>query len=70
MVNKTIDLLQSARRKGVFVSVENGQLSVQYSKEENIEPLLLEEIKNNKDLIIDFLNNKKSKSKTPVACLQ
>jgi hypothetical protein len=63
MVNKAIHLIQAARSNGVFVSVANDQLSIKYSKEKNIEPELLEEIKNNKELIIDFLNNKKLNSK-------
>ncbi len=54
MVNKAIHLIQAARSNGVFVSVANDQLSIKYSKEKNIEPELLEEIKNNKELIIDF----------------
>ncbi|MEJ7675840.1 MAG: amino acid adenylation domain-containing protein [Chitinophagaceae bacterium] len=61
IVNKAFQLLQSARRNGVFISVDDNQLSIKYSKENNIEPHLLEEIKNNKALIIDFLNEKKSK---------
>ncbi|MEJ7675850.1 MAG: condensation domain-containing protein [Chitinophagaceae bacterium] len=64
MDNKAIHILQSARRNGLFISVNNEQLSIKFSKEKNIDPKLLEEIKDNKELIIDFLNNKKSKSKT------
>ncbi len=56
MVNKAIHLLQSARRNGIFISVSNDQLSIKYSKENIIEPNLLDEIKNNKEIIIDFLN--------------
>ncbi len=46
IVNKAFQLLQSARRNGVFISVDDNQLSIKYSKENNIEPHLLEEIKN------------------------
>ncbi len=67
MVNKAIHLLQSARRNGVFISVDNEQLSIKYSKGKRIEPGLLEEIKNNKKLIIDFLNDKKSNSGNTMA---
>ena len=61
--NKAIHILQTAKRSGIVISVDNSQLSIKYSKGVNIEPNLLEEIKNNKDLIIDFLNHKKSKLK-------
>ena len=61
--NKAIQLLLSAKHNGIFISVDNSHLSIKYSKGVNIEPNLLEEIKNNKDLIIDFLNHKKSKLK-------
>ena len=61
--NKAIHILQAAKRSGIVISVDNSQLSIKYSKGVNIEPNLLEEIKNNKDLIIDFLNHKKSKLK-------
>ena len=61
MVNKITDLLQLARRNGIFISIDNHQLSIKYSKENSINSNLLQQIKDNKDLIIDFLNNKKSR---------
>ncbi len=67
MDNKAVQLLQSARRNGVFISVENEQLSIKYFKGKKLEPQILEEIKNNKELIVDFLNNKKSNSKKAAA---
>ncbi|MEJ7675717.1 MAG: hypothetical protein WKF59_24175 [Chitinophagaceae bacterium] len=60
MENKAIHILQSARRNGVFISVNDDQLSIKYSKGKNIDTELVEEITQNKELIIDFLNNKKS----------
>ncbi len=52
MVNKITDLLQSARRNGIFISVNNEDLSIKYSKEKTIEPTLLKEIRENKELLI------------------
>ena len=58
MINKVSDLLQKARRKGLFISVNNDQLSIKHSSEKNPDPDLLQEIKDNKEIIIDFLKNK------------
>ncbi len=60
MENKAIHILQSARRNGLFISVNDDQLSIKYSKGKNVDTELMEEITQNKELIVDFLNNKKS----------
>ena len=62
MVNKAIRLLQSARQGGVQIYVTNGQLQIKFSKAKGIDPQLLEEIKSNKSLLTDFLNNDNFKS--------
>ena len=71
MDNKALTVLESARHNGVFISVDNDQLSIKFSRGKRIEPQLLEEIKNNKKLIIDFLNknsdlNKSIKNKNKI----
>ncbi|MEO7767837.1 MAG: amino acid adenylation domain-containing protein, partial [Ferruginibacter sp.] len=63
MVNKVINLLQTARNKGIFISVDKGELQVRFSKGNHIDPSLIQEIKDNKQLIIEFLSNDQWKSK-------
>ncbi len=57
MIRKAIDILQSSKSKGVHLYLDNGQLQVKYAKEKGIDPQLLEEIKSNKELIINFLKD-------------
>ncbi|MEO7585214.1 MAG: amino acid adenylation domain-containing protein, partial [Ferruginibacter sp.] len=62
MVNKAIFLLKSAKRNGINISVSNGELQLKSAKTTVIDSQLLQEIKDNKEGIIDFLNNNKWKS--------
>ena len=51
-----------ARRNGIQISVKEGELQLKLSKTNTIDPQLLAEIKENKESIIEFLNDKKLKS--------
>ncbi len=57
MSSKVFALLSSAKRKGVHITLGNGDLAVKVSKGTTIEPALLQEIKDNKQAIIDFLGD-------------
>ncbi|MEJ7738035.1 MAG: amino acid adenylation domain-containing protein [Chitinophagaceae bacterium] len=63
MVSKAFNLLHSAKRSGIHISLNNGDLQLKFSKGKKIEPQLLQEIKDNKKLITDFLSNNEWKSK-------
>jgi len=64
MVSKAIDLLKSARRSGINISVnEKGELQLKFAKGIHIEPQLLQNIKDNKELITSFLIDNKYNSK-------
>ena len=63
MISKAIDLLQSAKRKGISISLDNGELQLKFSKGTQIDAELLQQIKDNKSLITEFLNNGTWKSK-------
>ncbi len=55
--------MQTAKSKGIHISMNDGQLELKFSKGNHIEPGLLQEIKDNKQLLIDFLNDSKWKFK-------
>ncbi|MEO6230171.1 MAG: non-ribosomal peptide synthase/polyketide synthase [Ferruginibacter sp.] len=59
---QAITLLQTARRNGVHISVNNGELQLKLSKGVKIDPQLLQEIKDNKQLLLEFLLDDKWKS--------
>ena len=63
-MDKVLDILQSARKNGISISLDKDQLSIKYSKGMNIDSKLIEEIKDNKELIIDFLSNKSKVKKS------
>src|SRR5215204_6367841 len=64
MVSKALDLLKSARESGISISVnEKGELQLKFAKGIHIEPQLLQDLKDNKELITSFLRNDKLKSK-------
>ena len=62
MSSNIIFLLNAARRSGILISVNDGQLQLKLSKGKTIDPKILQDIKDNKETIIDFLNNEKLKS--------
>lgn len=57
MSSKVFTLLSTAKRKGVHITLNNGELALKVSKGTSVEPALLQEIKNNKQAIIDFLGD-------------
>src|SRR4051812_39328176 len=61
MGSKVIQLLQLAKRNGVLIAVNQGDLQLKLLSN-NIKPELLEELKKNKEDIIRFLSDKKLKS--------
>ena len=64
MVSKALDLLKTARESGIAISVnEKGELQLKFAKGVQIEPQLLQDLKDNKELITSFLTNSKLKSK-------
>ena len=64
MVSKALDLLKSARASGITISVNGkGELQLKFAKGVQIEPKLLQDLKDNKELITSFLTDNKFKSK-------
>ncbi|MEJ7558099.1 MAG: amino acid adenylation domain-containing protein [Pedobacter sp.] len=63
MVSKIIDLLQVAKSKGIHVLLNDGGLKLKFSKDNIPDPKLIQEIKDNKELILDFLNESKRSAK-------
>ncbi len=63
MATKTFDLLQLAKRNGIYISLLDGELQLKISRGNRIDPQLLQEIKDNKLSIIEFLNNSRWKSR-------
>src|SRR5215203_2258258 len=64
MVSKALDLLKSARESGIIISVnEKGELQLKFAKGIQIEPQLLQDLKDNKELITSFLTDNTFKSK-------
>ncbi|HET9277763.1 MAG TPA: condensation domain-containing protein, partial [Flavitalea sp.] len=64
MVSKALDLLKSARESGITISVnEKGELQLKFARGVQIEPQLLQDLKDNKELITSFLIDNKFKSK-------
>ena len=61
--NLALDLLYSAEKMGVSISLSESNLKVRIAKGKIMDPALVENIRNNKELIIDFLKNEKWKAK-------
>ena len=60
---KVIDLLYLAKRSGVDIILNNDSLQLKLPKNGNIDNNLLEQIRNNKQLLIDFLRSRKKADK-------
>jgi hypothetical protein len=56
-INKVLDILNSARQQGVDISVKESKLQLKVKGERKIDERLLQEVKENKTLIIEFLEN-------------
>jgi amino acid adenylation domain-containing protein len=63
MVTKIIDLLQLAKSKGIHVLLNDGSLKLKFSKDNIPDPKLIQDIKDNKELILEFLNETKRSAK-------
>jgi NRPS condensation-like uncharacterized protein len=63
MVTKIIDLLQLAKSKGIHVFLNDGSLKLKFSKDNIPDPKLIQDIKDNKELILEFLNETKRSAK-------
>lgn len=59
---KVVDLLHLAKQSGIRVVLNDDQLQLTYVQKKAIDKELLEEIKENKQLIVDYLANKNGKS--------
>jgi amino acid adenylation domain-containing protein len=57
MINKAIDLLYLAKQSNIEITLLDGKLQLKVPKDTAIDKSLLEEIKINKQLIIDFLQS-------------
>jgi amino acid adenylation domain-containing protein len=55
---KAIDILHLAKQSGIRVVMNNDQLQLKYEQSTHIDKSLLEQIKGNKHLIIEYLANK------------
>lgn len=62
MVNKIIDLISNARQNGIGISVNDDKLKLKVPRDTVIDEQLLEDIRCNKELIINFLNDDRWKS--------
>ncbi len=60
---KIIDLIFLAKQNGVDLVLNGERLQLKVAENKDIDKTLLEEIKSNKQSIIDFLNNENWKSK-------
>ncbi|HEX8460361.1 MAG TPA: amino acid adenylation domain-containing protein, partial [Segetibacter sp.] len=63
MISKAVEVLQNAKRQGINISLDKGELQLKFSKGTKINADLLQQIKDNKIIITDFLNNNNWKSK-------
>ena len=61
---KAIDLLYLAKQNGVDVALNADQLQLKLPKNKSIDKGLIEQLKNNKQLIVDFLKEHQSGNKT------
>ena len=57
VVNKAIDLLYAAKQNGIEIVLHEEQLQLKLPRDKAIDKNLLEEIRNNKSLIVDFLRS-------------
>ncbi|MEO6231488.1 MAG: amino acid adenylation domain-containing protein [Ferruginibacter sp.] len=57
MMNKTIDLLYLAKQQGIEIVLNEEQLQLKLPKNKSIDKNLLQDIKDSKEAIIDFLRN-------------
>ncbi len=62
--NKTIDLIYTAKQAGVELFLNGEKLQLKHAENKTIAKDLLEEIRKNKSVIIDFLKNDSFKSKS------
>ena len=62
MAKEAFAILHSAKRSGVHVFLKDGNLQLKFSKGNDIDPQVLQEIKDNKALIVDFLTSDSWKS--------
>ncbi|HYC27812.1 MAG TPA: condensation domain-containing protein, partial [Chitinophagaceae bacterium] len=61
-MNQAINLLYRAKESGLDLSLENDKIRIVFPKNKVIDAQLLEDIRNNKSLIRDFLANNKLRS--------
>src|SRR3954468_13199822 len=59
MATKAFDILYSAKQSGIDIVLNEDQLQLKLPKNKDIDKNLIEEIKNNKKSIIDFLSDHK-----------
>ncbi|MGB8195199.1 MAG: condensation domain-containing protein, partial [Chitinophagaceae bacterium] len=62
MFNKIIDLLHTAKKSGIEVSLNENKLQLKVPKDKVIDRLLLDELKSNKEMIIGYLNDSRWRS--------
>jgi amino acid adenylation domain-containing protein len=57
MIKDAFTLLHTAKRNGINIAVKNGSLQLKLTKDKTIDPDLLQQIKDNKELLLEFLNS-------------
>lgn len=62
--NKTIDLIYTAKQAGIELFLNGEKLQLRHAENKTIAKDLLDEIRNNKNVIIEFLKNDSYKSKS------
>ncbi|MEP6583050.1 MAG: amino acid adenylation domain-containing protein [Ginsengibacter sp.] len=60
--SKAVEILYSAKQSGIRIELEDDQLQLSILEDKNFDENCIEEIKNNKQLIIEFLRNSQWKS--------
>lgn len=64
MIKKAIDLLYIAKQNGIDILLVEEQLQLKLPKDKSIDRNLLQELKDNKALLVDFLKNNKRNHKS------
>ena len=64
MFNKIIDLLHTAKKNGIEISLNENKLQLKVPKDKTIDRLLLDELRDNKNTIISYLNDARWRSNT------
>ncbi len=59
MFTKAIDLLNTAKQNGIDIVLDEGKLQLKLPKNKDIDKRLLEDIRSNKELLIDFIRTQK-----------